>query len=141
MKRHVLAVTFVLVAVLLVALPHAGHAGPQKKFRVSFYGAVVGPGKINGDPWDAGCDKVTQQILDELARTMRVIPTSALGPNALWAKVAPLIAKWASKPVCKPDPKGSVELLGSGSTNTTRALEKIQDTFTPQWDVSWSGVA
>ena len=134
------SVRLLLVASLVagsLAMPPSQAKAATKKYRVSFFSAFVGPVKVNGDNWDAGCSKVEQATLDSIRKAMLKAPPTS---ETIEVAVAASVAKWVGAAVCKPDPKGTVELFGGGASDQQWTLPKQQDTFTPGWTVDWKGV-
>jgi hypothetical protein len=91
---------------------------------ISITGAVMAPYMIDGTEWD-GPGKAGPEAAKAYA-------TALMSSNPYGAVMGVLASPTLSM-MAKPDTSGSVELWVGGRRIQTIALDKKQDTFTPQW--------
>lgn len=105
---------------------------------ITFEGALIGPIKPDGTPWDADGGSVPAELPRLLA--------AALSSSSPFTQATALIAGPLLAPLAKPDPFGDVTLDGPSGTSMSQDLilreEAIQDTFSPIWRrrATWRGV-
>lgn len=101
-------------------------APPPERVRIAFRGAVIGPGKVDGTQWD-----LMGRVPDDVWSGV----TKALSVADPYTGIVAFIGGGGYRALEKPDPKGSVTLVGGPSgSDQTWTLPKQQDTFTPQWN-------
>ncbi len=105
---------------------------PAPRFAsVTFVGLLIAPGKADGTRWDFGGDispEVTQQLSMKLA---------AREP---YLALAVFVAGVAMPATAKPDVAGTAVILTSAGVDQSYSLPKVQDNFTPDWNVTWRHV-
>jgi hypothetical protein len=100
---------------------------------VTIVDAVVGLARIDGTAWDGDAT-----VPESVRADLRV----ALVKPSPYAAVIDVLAANDGAPWGKPDPKGTVTLLGQACDSPLRVLPTRTDTHRPSWSpgVSWSHV-
>lgn len=95
--------------------------------RIAIDDAVVGPGKVNGEPWD-GIGRLPPQVFSDLNAAL-----SAYDPRMAVASTLGSLVSYGFKP---PEPFGWVDLEVHGQAVGRYPLQGRgqRDTFTPTWD-------
>ena len=114
----------------------SGHAPPRAPAtpafaRVTFIGVVSALSKVDGSHWDIG-GSVSSEDVQKVAL--------ALGAGDPYAAVLGVIGGLAIPALQKPDIGGSAALWTSAGGGQSFELAKHQDSYTPQWNVTWSHV-
>jgi hypothetical protein len=107
--------------------------GPGPYVSVTIVDAVIALARVDGTAWDGDA------IVPERARAdLRV----ALAKASPYAATLDVLAAHDGAPWGKPDPKGTVTLLGQPCEAPMRALPMRSDTYRPSWSpgVTWSRV-
>jgi len=113
------------------AIGSGGAGGYTGRFAtVLIEDALIGPAKVNGDPWDEG-NPIPQQVFVDLNAALT-------GPNPFTAAVAVLGEKLLTDALSateKPDVVGTMRLDVAGQIGTEATLvaseERSQDSYTP----------
>ncbi len=114
--------------------PSSPAADGTPRITVTFVDAVVALSHTDGRAWDSN------HVVPELVRAdLRV----ALVQADAYSKVVERIALHDAEPWGKPDPVGTITLVGSPKCRTeTRLLPVRRDTYRPSWapGITWSHV-
>lgn len=107
--------------------------GPGPYVTVTIVDAVVALARIDGSAWDGD-----GMVSDAARSDLRV----ALVKPSPYAAALEVLAANDAAPWGKPDPKGTVTLIGHACESPTRFLPSRNDTYRPSWapGVSWSHV-
>lgn len=113
------------------ARPNDPPAAPRVFRTVSVLGALIAPTKLDGRPWDGMGDPT------QLAQAVGGL----LADASPYTAIASAMAGPAAAALDQPDVGGSAQLFMDGREFGVGVLEKVQDSFTPQWStVTWDNV-
>jgi hypothetical protein len=113
----------------------AGKPGVPRIATVELQGAVIGPGKVTRETWDASGEEIPTDVWSQLA-------TALAGSNPYTA-VAALLVNPVLAGTKAPDPFGTARLDVGPTIGMTVMLPEanMEDTYTPSWSsVIWTGV-
>ncbi|MBX7123958.1 MAG: hypothetical protein K1X42_17665 [Opitutaceae bacterium] len=112
--------------------PPASYAPAAPQFaRVTLVGLLIAPGKTDGTHWDLG-GEVSSEDMQRLA--------FKLAAKEPYVGLAMFVASVTMPATAKPDIVGTAALMTSNGAEQPYNLAKIQDSFTPEWNLSWAHV-